>query len=66
MLLDKKQLFYEHFLVLDHALMLVLVILHEQHSFFYDTDCIQACCTYLISIFSGKNGKSLCKSCDSL
>ena len=33
MLLDKKQLLYELFLVLDHALMLVLVILHEQHSF---------------------------------
>ena len=34
MLLDRKQLLYELFLVLDHALMLVLVILCGQHSSF--------------------------------
>ena len=34
MLLDKKQLLYELLLVLDHALMLVLKLLYEQHSLF--------------------------------
>ena len=34
MLLDEKQLLYETFLVLNHALMLVLKLLSEQHSLF--------------------------------
>ena len=34
MLLDKIGLLYEHFLILDHDLKLVLMILCEQHSFF--------------------------------
>ena len=34
MLLDKIGLLYEPFLILDHDLRLVLMILCEQHSFF--------------------------------
>ena len=65
MLFDKKQLLYEVFLVLDHALMLVLVILHGQHDFFI----IQIAYKLFALInfhFSDKNGKSLFKLCNSL
>ena len=34
MLLDKKLLLYELFLILDHVLMLVLCSLYERHKFF--------------------------------
>ena len=67
MLLEKKQLLYKPFLVLDHASMLVSKLLCEQHSFLYHTDCKEACCTYQFSyFFPSKNGKSLCKSGNSL
>ena len=42
MLLDKIGLRYEPFLVLNHALTLVLKLLCEQHSFLYHTNYMQA------------------------
>ena len=66
MLLDKKQLLYEPFLVLDHTLMLLLKFLCEQHSFFLSYRLYRSLLHLLIFILFGKNGKSLCKSCNSL
>ena len=64
MRLDRKQLLYELFLVLDHALMLVLVILCGQHSSFI-VQIAYKLVDLLILILSDKNGKSLCNLCNS-
>ena len=63
MFLDKTQLLYELFLVLDHALMLDLKLLCEQHSSFI----IQIAYKLVELIhFHFFCCKSLCKSCNSL
>ena len=62
MLYDYTGLLYELSLILVHDLMLVLKLLCEQHSFLSDklhTSLLHL----LIFILSGRNGKSLCKSC---
>ena len=51
MLLDSIGLLYELYLILAHDLMLALMILYEQHCFFYHTNCIQASCSYQFSLF---------------
>ena len=51
MLLDKIGLLYEPYLILTHDLRIVLMILFEQHSFFYHTNCMQASCSYQFSFF---------------
>ena len=64
MLLDKKQLLYEPFLVLDRVLMLALCSVCGQHSSFI----ILHTQKLFVSInfhFPCKNGKLICKSCNS-
>ena len=51
MIFDKIGLLYEPFLILVHDLRLVLMILCEQHSFFYHTNYIQASCIYQFPFF---------------
>ena len=46
MLLDQIGLLFKLSLILDHDLMLVLMILYQHNSFFYQTNYIQACCAY--------------------
>ena len=46
MLLDKTELLCELSLILVHDLVLVLMILCEQHSYLYHADFIQAYCIY--------------------
>ena len=66
MLLDYIGLLYEPFLILTHELRLILMILSERHSFLYQTNYYTSLTHLLIFILSGKNGKSLCKSCNFL
>ena len=49
--LDKIGLLSEPSLILAHDLRLVLMILREQHSFFYHTNCMQASCIYQFLFF---------------
>ena len=65
MLLDKTQLLYALFLVLNRALMLVLSFLCGQHSFFYHIVYRKAFYANFL-FFSGKKDKSLCKLCNFL
>ena len=51
MLLNKIELLYEPSLILDHELKPALMILCEQHSFFYHTNCIQVSRIYQFSFF---------------
>ena len=51
MLLNQIVILYGLSLILAHDLMLVLMILYEQHSFYYQTNCIQASRTYQLSFF---------------
>ena len=65
MLLDKKQSPYKLFLVLSRDLAFVLFLMCATYPFLSYSVHVSLLCP-LISIFSGKIGKSLCKSCNSL